>query len=802
MSKVCKLWIHQSNFSEEDIVLNPKDFQNNLKENDILQIYQIFENGTSTCKLLLQVKTLQTDFQQKETISLKHSVASKFKFRAYWDVRIHIVDPSAHTLALVELKFKDQWLGRSDMWRFGKTLIDSAVYMSKKLSFARARADVHEMWASEETTKRVMCGVVGKDTRVVFRSGSASVFIFIQMSREMWDFDITGDLYFEKTIGFFVELFEKWKEMKCSHSVTIVYFSRIFYDKNMLSGITDEGRSSLGCDYQGRLYEDIYQVIVHEQQRDDWSSVIVLLKKHFVQFPESLKNEGFPQACLSSASEGNFLEVLNMGANVFEKVYIDRSLEVTGQQLVVITPGAGMFEVDRELATITKRKIVDNGMSADLVCMAEQPLHSVPLLKFHGKFGSSTLIGDDYSIPHWINHSFYTSKSQKNQWNGFIPRIKVPDVVLQYQGVGINKNPHTFLSEIHSEEMEENKLPDFVDYDAHDDEVFKCAQTKPRPQTLTPGYNPYTRNRGNERDSGRIEKFLKNEKMVHSGDARRESGSTIINTKRQNSTEHESTARSLGTVKSIAFMKPTADQDDIDGSSDFLSSYSPPLASHRAVVGSADTSYFYQNVGRPQRSLVNPFRPNYLPCKMTCNRHRWRHTFPKGPGGEMWQEHHHRTSDHVTDHMDDNALLMSLDPDQDTDEEERDEIDARRSSIENEITLRQNHSATAISGSSKHTGINMHGLGWVQKLHEPSEEDWTAALKTSVDWKSLTIPACLPVTTDYNPDQRLLDNHYLVYTYDLYLDDDNELVYCLWLICVFHICGEYCRFQGLVVQTS
>ena len=70
----------------------------------------------------------------------------------------------------------------------------------------------------------------------MFRSASASVFIFIQMSKEMWEFDINGDLYFEKTVnGFFVELFEKWKEMKCSHSVTIVYFSRIFYDKNMLS---------------------------------------------------------------------------------------------------------------------------------------------------------------------------------------------------------------------------------------------------------------------------------------------------------------------------------------------------------------------------------------------------------------------------------------------------------------------------------------------------------------------------------------------------------------------------------------
>ena len=50
---------------------------------------------------------------------------------------------------------------------------------------------------------------------------------------------------------------------------------------------------------------------------------------------------------------------------VLEKSYIDRNLEGTGQQMVVITPGAGMFEVDRELATLTKQKIVDYGKSAE-----------------------------------------------------------------------------------------------------------------------------------------------------------------------------------------------------------------------------------------------------------------------------------------------------------------------------------------------------------------------------------------------------------------------------------------------------
>ena len=64
--------------------------------------------------------------------------------------------------------------------------------------------------------------------------------------------------------------------------------------------------------------------------------------------------------------------------------------------------------------------------------------------------------------------------------------------------------------------------------------MFKCAQTKPRAQTVTPGYNPYTRNRGIERDSGRIEKFLKNENLVEFGDVIRESSSTAINKKRNN----------------------------------------------------------------------------------------------------------------------------------------------------------------------------------------------------------------------------------------------------------------------------
>lgn len=82
-----------------------------------------------------------------ETISVDQTVAQAFKLRAYQDVIVNIVDPKVRslwallgpstvagtqclfsfcqdvTLDLVELTFKDQYIGRGDMWRLKKSLV-------------------------------------------------------------------------------------------------------------------------------------------------------------------------------------------------------------------------------------------------------------------------------------------------------------------------------------------------------------------------------------------------------------------------------------------------------------------------------------------------------------------------------------------------------------------------------------------------------------------------------------------------------------------------------------------------------
>lgn len=144
---------------------------------------------------------------------------------------------------------------------------------------------------------------------------------------------------------------------------------------------------------------------MQNERYDDWSGILVQLRHIFQNYLKvvleyhSRPDQVIPAAANSTAAQGNFLEVLNMSLNgnkikkkkiglllylsllVFEKHYLDRSFDRTGQLSVVVTPGVGVFEVDRELTNITKQRIIDNGVGSDLVCVGEQPLHAVPLLK-------------------------------------------------------------------------------------------------------------------------------------------------------------------------------------------------------------------------------------------------------------------------------------------------------------------------------------------------------------------------------------------------------------------------------------
>lgn len=57
---------------------------------------------------------------------------------------------------------------------------------------------------------------------------------------------------------------------------------------------------------------------------------------------------------------------------MFDKHYINRNFDRTGQMSVVITPGVGVFQVDRLLMILTKQRMIDNGR-----CSPREGSHSL-----------------------------------------------------------------------------------------------------------------------------------------------------------------------------------------------------------------------------------------------------------------------------------------------------------------------------------------------------------------------------------------------------------------------------------------
>ena len=72
--------------------------------------------------------------------------------------------------------------------------------------------------------------------------------------------------------------------------------------------------------------------------------------------------------------------------------------------------------------------------------MGEQPLHAVPLLQFHNKRRGAA--SNDFSMPHWINLSFYSS-SKRIGYSTFLPRIKMAPILNKESTLHKNKTAGT-----------------------------------------------------------------------------------------------------------------------------------------------------------------------------------------------------------------------------------------------------------------------------------------------------------------------------------------------------------------------
>lgn len=265
----------------------------------------------------------------------------------------------------------------------------------------------------------VQSGYFSPRSKPIFRSESARYVLFIQMSREMWDFDAegAGEIMFNKVVsGFLPDLFKRWLKINAKHVVTIILFTRMQYDEEYLTNRPSDTTGDSHAQEQDVPYRDYYRVVVSDMASIDWINILYQLKKEFRTFLREVSTMQNPMKKSyygedsklhdpvahsivagrpSPASQGNILEAINLAAAQFAKDYIDRDLVRTGISVIVVTPGTGVFEVDYNMLKLTTDTLIGSGIGIDLVCLSPMPLHSVPLFKYRAPRSVSDLRAEE-----------------------------------------------------------------------------------------------------------------------------------------------------------------------------------------------------------------------------------------------------------------------------------------------------------------------------------------------------------------------------------------------------------------------
>lgn len=884
--------------SKLEVTLNLEGFAG-FAPGDVMEVSPADQSVPEEERLLLKVPLPQSPSTNSHPnyIYIETNLAKAFHLAYQSEVNVVKVDAKNITLDSVEVMFKHQYLSRSVMWRMKSYLVNECVHLNKQLSFSNIHCSVFEMWRAG---KKTSSGLIGPHTKIVYRSASSQIFIFLQMSSEMWDFDINGDLYFEKAVtGFLADLFKKWKQLNCQHDVTIVMFSRTFYKAADEREFPEKMKGCLQQDYKGRFYEDFYRVVVQNERYEDWGPVLALLmrlfneyEKEVVRFHESSsesvtvhgqERQKVPKAYNSTASQGNFLEVLNISLNVFDKHNVDRSFDRTGQLSIVISPGAGVFEVEFDLTNLTKQRIIDNGIGSDLVCLGEQPLHAVPLFKFHCKDDSNSYsldAADVYNMPHWINLSFYTTPVPAGP-SSFIPRIKMPNIIKSSTNasspmakcplknlytrsqsrdqVAVNGLPSD--GSIHSIGMASTGISNGtnvntysnngrhggamipLDYDEYDAQIFKVSQASNLTSTAAAPAPRRRRSVINDRHPQTFVTPSGHAAIVDKAQRQRRSSENFLTSNTDHSSDSSessaanlpsSNALSVPNVKNGKFLRPSSplftyktasDNNAVVSSSasdsgcGFSSTFgcgSYPPSKFPKIHAYDDLSLVSNSPklnrsGHRPKALINPFDPSQITIKLTSNRRRWTHVFPLDASGIFMQQHHYKPvpggqigidgsnngtnnvtcTDHHQLNSETNYVPVTSTPTQmrkiSTSISGKNTNNGRNGTADDNgssFWYKNNSSTPRTSASNDGDGKNMSGRLSVRVVETRSdtmtyawgatgEQEWTPAITTTMDWKSLVMPACLPITTDFFPDAQSLQNDYQTTTYSLLPEDQG-----------------------------
>lgn len=497
--------LHESRTSSDSVIVNPS-LVPGAKPGDVGEIecqqggrkklcfvFQNFENDTEDSKpnnatvgSRFVANNNNANTANNSFISIESGpIPALMELKVRSQVLVRLKSKESAELDTVELYIKDIHLSRGDMWNITNALLNCALYKTQKLAFLKGsiRANVQRLYKNGH---KVFSGMVGKNTKFVFRSQSARLIVFIQISSEMWHFEESGEQMFHKLVNsLFPKSFHRWKELGTHHLITIVLFSSLDLDHK-------PNRYTVGELPQNK--KNYYRVVVDQVSILLWNEIMATLRFEFANFKRDISlhrnshvDEENPQEYIIEGDilpsvKGNMLEAVNLAMSLVVDDFKDPDLRQTTNHFIFITPGSGIYDVSYDMLTRTSRLISTVDSSMDIICLSKPPLHVVPLLRYLDNQKKLK-----YCIPSWMDISFWSDSSQAvQQW---LPRCKIYD--LQMMGI-----IETELSMVNTNDLNLTNYRSMVEgMEVYDSMAFKSPLQRgtykdpPEPLKKNPSFN-------------------------------------------------------------------------------------------------------------------------------------------------------------------------------------------------------------------------------------------------------------------------------------------------------------------------
>jgi len=125
-------WVHTDG-NPSTVLLNFAAWPG-IGEGDLVELTCRGRKASDDVSFVFTVKDVEDARRPRQQISIPKKMADRYNIAHHTEVLCTKVNPRDHTADYIECSFKDQYLGRSDMWRFVQFLNGQCVQVAEEIT--------------------------------------------------------------------------------------------------------------------------------------------------------------------------------------------------------------------------------------------------------------------------------------------------------------------------------------------------------------------------------------------------------------------------------------------------------------------------------------------------------------------------------------------------------------------------------------------------------------------------------------------------------------------------------------------